>query len=293
LPSGFIIRGVGGFYYVDAVDGTYECKARGTFRKDGITPLPGDNVVFTITDPFTKTGFITSISDRKSVLVRPAVANVDQIVIVFAIKSPEPDFLLLDKLIIAAVAKKLDIVICVNKIDLDTGDGFSSFERQYAACDLNLIGMSAREGIGFERLAELLKDKKSVFAGPSGVGKSTILNIATKKAIMKVGSISVKTERGRHTTRHAELINLGAEGIVVDTPGFSSFEIEEIKSDDLQYYYPEFKELAHTCRFKGCKHLREPSCSVVKAVEEGVICKDRYDRYAYLFAELKAKKFYV
>jgi len=288
LPSGIIIRGIAGFYYVAAKDdGVYECRARGIFRKKGLTPLTGDRVVFTVTDPAGKKGNIEEITGRSSVLVRPAVANVDQIIAVIAAKSPDPDLMLLDKILVTAEDKGIRTIVCINKIDLDEGGKRAILREPYIKAGYEVIETSFRESNGFNKLKEALKGHISVFAGQSGVGKSTLLNRVMDAVLMKTGSVSEKIERGRHTTRHAELIELPGGGYLVDTPGFSSFELTGIEYDRLQFLYPEFAEHIPGCRFKGCSHVFEEDCAVKKAVDEGSIEKGRYARYTELYKTLK------
>jgi ribosome biogenesis GTPase len=287
LPSGIILKGIGGFYYVSSDDDIYECKARGIFRKDDVTPLTGDRVIFSVTDPLLKKGNIDSIMERTTVLTRPAAANIDLLVVVIAARSPEPDLLLLDKLLVTAGKKEIEAVICVNKIDLDKEDKRAELRSSYAGAGYTLIETCVGENDGFERLREVLKGHVSVFAGQSGVGKSTLLNRVADTVIMRTGSISEKIERGRHTTRHTELIKLPGGGFVVDTPGFSSFELAEIAHTELQHLYPEFAEHIGKCRFSGCSHVNEPDCGVKEAVGEGIISGGRYQRYTELYAILK------
>lgn len=287
MPSGIIIKGIGGFYYVSSEDGMYECKARGVFRKEGLTPLTGDRVVFSINDPLLKKGSIDQISGRSSLLVRPAVANVDQLVAVLAAKSPDPDLLLLDKLLVTAEKNEMKAVLCINKIDLDTQGRGEAVRKVYSGAGYEVLLTSSRTNTGFDELKAALNGHISVFAGQSGVGKSTILNRIMNTMVMKTGSISDKIERGKHTTRHAELIRLEDGGYVADTPGFSSFELAGISHTKLQYYFPEFADHIGECRFTGCSHISEPGCGVKKAVEEERASRDRYGRYVELYSILK------
>lgn len=287
MPSGIIIKGIGGFYYVSSEDGIYECKARGIFRKEGLTPLTGDQVVFSISDPLLKKGSIEQISGRSSLLVRPAVANVNQLVAVMAAKSPDPDLLLLDKLLVTAEKNEMKAVLCINKIDLDIQGRAEAVGKDYSMAGYTVILTSSKANTGFDELKAALNGHISVFAGQSGVGKSTILNRIMNTMVMKTGSISDKIERGKHTTRHAELILLEDGGYVADTPGFSSFEIAGISHTKLQYYFPEFADHIGDCRYTGCSHINEPGCSIKQAVEEKTISRDRYERYVELYSILK------
>jgi ribosome biogenesis GTPase len=292
LPSGIIVKGIGGFYYVDTPGGVYECTARGIFRKEDITPLPGDKVLISVIDEAKKNGCIDEILPRKSFLARPAVANVDQVIITVAVKLPDPDFLLVDKLLISAEKEGLNIVLCINKIDLDEEDKHKEIVKAYSKTNYKLVLTSSKTGEGFDKLRKVLSDRINVLAGQSGVGKSTILNRLMNAKIMETGSVSNKIKRGRHTTRHAELIQLDKGGYVVDTPGFSSLQLSDIPFEELQIYYPEFSEYIGKCRFHGCSHIAEPDCSVKAALNEGVIDAGRYSRYLQLYSELKQVRDY-
>jgi ribosome biogenesis GTPase / thiamine phosphate phosphatase len=288
LPIGVIIKGIGGFYYVKTEKGIYECKARGIFRKDDITPLPGDRVEISINNEADKLANIDVILKRDSVLIRPAVANVNQIAIVVAAKSPSPDYVLLDKLLITSEIKNLKVIICVNKVDLDDKNECERIINSYYKTKYPIVQLSAILNKGYEELKELLRDKVTVFAGQSGVGKSTILNHVLDMWVMPTGKVSDKIERGKHTTRHAELIDLNFGGYVVDTPGFSSFEITDINRGELELYYPEFYEHLNKCKYNGCSHIKEPDCSIKAALDIGLISAERYERYIYLYGILEA-----
>ena len=290
MPSGIIVKGIGGFYYVEAQNKLYECKARGIFRKEEIVPLPGDQVVISIIDAEKRLGIIDEILPRSSLLIRPAVANINQVVMVIAAKSPSPDMMLLDKLLITAEYKDLKSIICINKVDLDPEGKFRNIVEMYKKPGYTVIPISIVDNIGFDQLRACLQDKTSVFAGQSGVGKSTLLNRVMNSMVMKIGEISERNERGKHTTRHAELLKLVEGGFIVDTPGFSSFELSGVKLDELQFYYPEMEECKNKCRFTGCSHINEPDCAVKEAVGDGRMDRSRYDRYIELHKILKEEK---
>lgn len=287
MPTGTIIKGIGGFYYVSSADGVHECKARGIFRRKDLTPLTGDRVEFTITDAVQKKGNIDEIQERSSLLVRPAVANVDQLITVIAARSPEPDLLLLDKLLISAEMQNIGAVLCINKTDLDIEGGRTELREAYSKAGYNVIETSSKENKGFEELDSALTGHISVFAGQSGVGKSTLLNRVMNTMAMKTGNLSDKLERGKHTTRHAELMELARGGYIVDTPGFSSYELTGIRYDELQNYYPEFADYINECRFIGCSHINEPDCGVKNALGSGAVSAGRYERYKELYTVLK------
>lgn len=288
MPSGIIIKGIGGFYYVSSEDGgIVECKARGIFRKNGLTPLTGDRVQFSLTDRAQRKGSIDQIGERSSILVRPAVANVDQMVAVIAAKSPEPDMMLLDKLLVTAEKKRIRVVLCINKTDLDHENFSAELCKPYAIAGYDVVQTNMDEKEGFNELRSLLRNRISVFAGQSGVGKSTLLNRVMNTMVMKTGELSDRLDRGKHTTRHAELIELADGGYIVDTPGFSSFELTGVGYQELAQLYPEFGEYVRDCRFTGCSHVSEPGCAVKKALEDRQIDSGRYHRYVELHALLK------
>jgi len=292
LPSGIIIKGIGGFYYVESAGAIYECKARGIFRRRGLVPLAGDRVDFSLTDDRKKVGCIDNILPRQSLLARPTVANVNQVVVVISVKSPSPDFMLVDKLLITAGQKEINVVVCINKIDLDVDEEYKKIISSYEQTNYTFVLSSSKTDLGLGQLKEALDNRISVFAGQSGVGKSTILNRIMSSNIMKTGEISERNDRGKHTTRHTELIKLGTNGYVADTPGFSSFDISEMRYDELQLYYPEFREYLNSCKFARCSHISEPGCSIKEALGRRMINEGRYARYIELYNSLRQIKDY-
>lgn len=291
--QGKIIKGIAGFYYVYVEGhGTYECKAKGIFRKDHVKPLVGDNVEMEVLDEKDMEGNILEIFPRRSSLIRPAVANVDQALIIFAIVKPNPNFNLLDRFLIRMERQNLPTIICFNKQDIATEEEKESLQRSYETCGYRVLFISALENEGVEQVRELLAGKTTTVAGPSGVGKSSLINRLSPAANMETGAISAKIERGKHTTRHSEIIALGEETYIVDTPGFTSLDISEITKEELGRYYPEFVQYEPYCKFSGCAHLNEPSCGVKDAVAEGRISKVRYENYKVLYQELKEIKRY-
>lgn len=290
---GKIIKGIAGFYYVYVEgQGIYECKAKGIFRKDRVKPLVGDDVLVDVLDGQEMSGNIRQIFPRRNALVRPSVANVDQALVIFAVVKPNPNFNLLDRFLICMERQKLPTIICFNKQDLASPKEKEALQHSYEACGYQIRFVSALENEGVEQVRELLAGKTTTVAGPSGVGKSSLINRLAPEANMETGEISAKIERGRHTTRHSEIIALGQESYIVDTPGFTSLDICEITKEELGQYYPEFMKYAPYCRFSGCAHINEPSCSVKDAVAEGEISRVRYDNYRMLYQELKTKKRY-
>lgn len=291
--QGKIIKGIAGFYYVHTAGGTvYECKAKGIFRKDNTKPLVGDNVGLDILDAENRIGNIASLLPRKNTLIRPAVANVDQALVIFAITSPQPNFNLLDRFLIMMKQQEIPCIICFNKTDIDTQNRREDYCRVYENCGYRTLTISAREREGLEELKELLLGKTTTVAGPSGVGKSSIINCLQSGVVMETGAISRKIERGKHTTRHSELISIQKDTYILDTPGFSSLGLFDLEKEDLAGFYPEFAAYEDGCRFGGCSHISEPVCGVKEALAEGKISRIRYENYGQLYEELKNRKKY-
>lgn len=290
--QGKIIRGIAGFYYVHTADGVYECKARGVFRKDNRKPLAGDDVLMDVVDPEEKKGNIVELLERKSELIRPAVANVDQALVIFAVMNPEPNFNLLDRFLILMAQQGLPCVICFNKADLDQEGKAQEAYEIYKNSGCKILVFSAKEGKGTEELEALLKGKTTTVAGPSGVGKSTLINSLQKSVVMETGAVSEKIKRGKHTTRHTELIAIDKDTYILDTPGFSSLGLFDLEKEDLAGFYPEFVPFEKYCRFGGCSHISEPDCGVKEALQESKISPVRYENYCLLYEELKQKKRY-
>ncbi len=286
MLEGVILKGIGGFYYIAAENGVYECRARGIFRKEGIRPTVGDAVRISVLDEEKKKGSLDEILPRRNELIRPRVANVDQAVIVFAAKSPNMNLDLLDRFLLLAEEQALDIVIVINKIDLDKKERYAEAAERYRGAGYPVICTSVEKGEGIAELRQALEHKISVFAGPSGVGKSSLLNAAFPALELNTGAISEKIQRGKHTTRHAELIQVAEDGYIVDSPGFTSLFLSHIPSEKLQYYFREFEPFRQDCYYNGCMHINEPDCAVKAAVEKE-ISPDRYARYVSLYQELK------
>ena len=291
--QGKIVKGIAGFYYVHVVEsGVYECKAKGVFRKEKIKPLVGDNVIIEALDEEQKTGNITEVLKRKKELVRPAVANIDQALVVFAIVRPNPHFNLLDRFLVMMESKEIPVILCFNKEDIATDPQVKELEAIYENCGYPLIFTSALKDKNIDQVKEVLRGKTTAIAGPSGVGKSSIINILQPEANMETGAISSKIERGKHTTRHTELFPVDADSYIMDTPGFSSLYVNDFEKEELKYYFPEFAVYEGTCKFNGCDHIHEPGCAVKEAVEEGKIHKVRYQNYIEMYEELKNKRRY-
>lgn len=285
LIEGVIVKGIGGFYYVQTKEALVECKAKGIFRLEKQTPLPGDKVVIELLDSEINKGVIIKICDRTSLLTRPAVANIDQLFIVASCSSPVPDLLLADKLIVTAFYHRIKPILIFNKIDLNI-ESIEPFSCQYVETGIDVIMASTVNEVGIDQILDKMKNRISGFAGQSGVGKSSILNTVLQNVVMPTGEVSGKISRGKHTTRHAELFTIEGNGFVLDTPGFSSYELENIKYDELWEYYPEMIVYRNKCRFKGCIHVSEPNCLIKEKVALGEINEFRYKRYLQLVATL-------
>ena len=292
--TGKIIRSVGGFYYVWCYeDGrTYQCRARGVFRKDSFKPLPGDDCTFRLTEAKDVEGYVETIKKRRNQLIRPPVANVDQALVLFAFASPEPNLQLLDRFLIEMGRRRIPVIICFNKQDLVSGHDRLKLPGIYSRCGCTVLTVSVLKQEGLQRIRDLMKGKTTVLAGPSGVGKSSLTNYLCPSAGMEVGAVSRRTERGKQTTRHAELFAAGDGTFFFDTPGFSSLELAGIEKEDVKSFYPEFREYEKECRFQGCMHIHEPDCGVKRALEEGKISRERYESYLQLVEEISSRKKY-
>lgn len=288
MIEGIIIRGVGGNYYVDIGNEIIECRARGLFRVKNIKPLVGDKVLIRLTteNEHDKTGYIEEIKERINEIKRPSVANVEQLIIFFAVCNPEPSFLLLDKLLIAAEINKLKPIICFNKSDLVSDERKKQIRDIFVNTGYKVIFTSKFNTESIEELKSVLNSKLSVFSGPSGVGKSSMMNAVQPDFELKTGDISEKLKRGKHTTRHAEIYKLNFGGFVVDTPGFSSFDLGSIDQFKLTEYYPEINKFSSGCRFDDCLHFREPDCVIKDAVADGLISETRYLNYTKILEDI-------
>lgn len=290
--QGKIIKGIAGFYYVHVVEsGLYECKARGVFRKEKQKPLVGDNVEIEVLDEMEKIGNITQIFPRKNELIRPAVANIDQALVVFAVTEPDPHYNLLDRFLVMMERKEIPVLLVFNKKDLGKETMLDEISAVYQKCGYPIYFTSAlNEEI--DDICTALEGKTTAIAGPSGVGKSSLINLLQSQVQMETGSISKKIARGKHTTRHSELITINENSYIMDTPGFSSLYVNDFEKEDLKYYFREFEPYEGMCRFNGCDHVHEPGCAVKEAVEEGKIHKIRYKNYMEMYRELKERKRY-
>ncbi len=291
--QGKIVKGISGFYYVHVVEtGIYECKAKGAFRNQKLKPLVGDNVRIAVVDEEKKKGNVEEILPRSNALIRPAVSNIDMALVIFAAAKPEPNFNLLDRFLCMMEYQKVPVTICFNKCDLVDEKAKQELRAIYEPAGYELLFTCAKTREGVEKLQKLLRGKTTAVAGPSGVGKSSLINQMQDTVSMETGQISEKIERGKHTTRHSEIIPLGDNAYIMDTPGFSSMDVPGFEKEDLWTCYPEFVEYEPYCKFQGCSHISEPSCGVKEALEAGQISSVRYENYKLLFEELKQIKKY-
>ena len=291
--QGKIVKGIAGFYYVHVAEsGIYECKAKGAFRNQKVKPLVGDNVRLEVLDEEQKKGNIEEILPRKNELIRPAVANIDQALVIFAAAKPKPNFNLLDRFLILMQYQKVPAVVCFNKQDMVEQEELQLLRATYESAGYPVLFTSAAKQEGIQAVRDLLKGKTTTVAGPSGVGKSSLINLLSPEAEMETGDISRKIERGKHTTRHSELFALDEDTFICDTPGFSSIYLPDMEKEELGIYFPEIAEYEPLCRFQGCAHIHEPGCGVKDALEEKKISPIRYENYKLLYEELKDKRRY-
>ncbi|EGT3598862.1 ribosome small subunit-dependent GTPase A [Clostridium perfringens] len=280
--EGIIIKGIGGFYYIKTDEGIIECKARGKFRYNSLKPMVGDRVTIKVENG---KGVIEDIHERSSELIRPTVANVTQAFVVFAIKNPDINLDLLNRFLTLCEYNDIHAVVCLNKEDLCTEEEKENLKVLINDIGYEVLFINAKEGKGFDALKERLEHNITVLCGPSGAGKSTLLNSFIDREHMETGSVSEKIGRGKHTTRHSELIDID-NGYLVDTPGFTTLDVTFIDRDSLKYCFPEFNDYNNLCKFNGCNHYKEPKCAVKEAVEEGKINKLRYNFYIKTLEEI-------
>lgn len=288
MLKGIVVKAYNSYYYVQAGSRIVTCSLRGRFKKERFSLLVGDEVTYTITGP--DKGVIEEILPRRSMLKRPMVANVDQVVLTFAAVNPNINTTLVDKFLVIAEFSELEIILCINKIDLSNTESIAELAGLYEQIGYKVLTVSARQGIGIDVLRSLLFDKISVFAGPSGAGKSTILNAVQPGLELMTGDVSHKIGRGKHTTRFAELMPVSGGGFVVDTPGFSFTEFNDIEEAHLMDYFPDIARLAPTCKFSSCLHHREPQCAVKQAVANGLIRQERYQSYIEILTEIRESR---
>ncbi len=283
--QGYVLKAIGGFYYVEAAGSVYECRARGAFRKKEISPLVGDFVSISISS--SKEGVLEEIFPRKNALIRPPVANIDQLILVVSVCDPSPSTLVIDRMIAAAEAQKIQPVLVVSKTDLQD---FRWLQEIYQPIGIPFFAVSTVTGEGIEGLRNQIAGKVNVFTGNSGVGKSSLLNEIHSGLALATGEISQKLGRGRHTTRHVELFSLPQGGYIADTPGFSSIQIEKyhlVRKEELQFCFREFAPYLDRCKFVSCSHTCEKGCAVLEAVKDGSIAPSRHESYVSMYNEVK------
>lgn len=288
--QGIIIGNISNTYKIKTDTKIYEAYARGKFKNEEITPLVGDKVEIQITDESNNSAIIEQILPRKNEIKRPKMANIDQIIFIVSTKNPKPDLLMLDKQLAYVEKLKIEPVIIINKIDLQ--DTYKQIQELYTSIGYKTIVTSAKQGVGIDEVRQVLKNKISVFSGNSGVGKSSIINAIFGKDKTQEGEISQKNKKGKNTTTDTKLYELLKDTYIADTPGFSSFEINEIESTELDKYFKEFAQEIANCEFVGCNHIKEQDCGVKQAIENGRISQERYDRFCKIYEELKDKEKY-
>ena len=288
--QGFIIENIANLYKIKDKNDIFEATARGKFKKDEISPVVGDFVEYDIIDQEKKKAVITEIKERKVYIKRPKLANISQIIFVISSKDPKPDLLMLDKQLAFAEYLHIKSIIVLNKIDLDKKQEFEQIKKMYQDIGYKVIETNAKDRIGIEKLKEAMKNEINAFSGNSGVGKSTLINGIFRKDITEEGEISKKNKRGKNTTTAIKMYEIEKNTWIADTPGFSTFEISEIESRDLDKYFKEFKNRIKDCEFIGCTHIKEKNCGIKEAIKEGKISKDRYERFCKIYEELKEKE---
>lgn len=288
LKTGRILKGISGFYYVYVVEsGIYECKAKGAFRKENIKPLVGDEVRIQVISEEEKTGNVEEILPRTMELLRPPVANVDQALVIFALKEPVPNLRLLDSFLVNMEYKELSTVICFNKADLATEEEKEELKKTYESAGYSVIFSSTKKETGLDEIRRVLEGKLTTVAGPSGAGKSSIINALQSEVIMETDGMMKKMDSGKQTTRHSQLIRINETSFIMDTPGFGSMDLPKIEEGELDELFPEMREEKYDCKFAGCAHLKEPDCAVKERLLSGEIADSRYENYKAFYEELK------
>lgn len=290
ILQALIVGNISNLYKIEYEEKIYEAVAKGKFKLENITPVVGDIVEFEITDEENRKAFITKIEKRKTYIKRPKLANITNLIFVISSIDPKPDLLMLDKQLAFAEFLNINCTIVLNKIDLDKKQEFEEIYKIYKDIGYKVIKTNAKEGQGIEELLNNLKGNINAFAGNSGVGKSTLINSIFNKEITEEGEISKRNKRGKNTTTDTKLYKIDKNTYIADTPGFSTFDISDIKSKDLDKYFREFKQYINNCEFIGCTHIKEENCGIKKAIEEGKISKGRYERYCKIHEELKEKE---
>ncbi len=290
MLKGIVVSNISNLYNVEIEEEIYSCNARGKFKNEEISPVAGDYVEIEVVDETKKTGVITKISERINYTKRPKMSNLSQIILVISMKLPKPDLELLDKQLAYAEYMRIKPIICLNKIDLEKDDIINNIEQTYTKIGYKVVKTNAQNGTGVNEIKEILKNNITAFSGNSGVGKSTLINSIFKRDMTQEGDISKKNRRGKNTTTQVKLYKVAEKSYIADTPGFSTFDIYEINSEELCHYFIEFVPFISDCEFTGCSHVKEQECGIKKAVEEGKIAKDRYDRYCKIYNDIKEKE---
>ena len=290
MLKGIVLSNISNLYKVEANNKIYDCSARGKIKNIDLSPVAGDIVTIELQDKEEKVGVIEDIEGRKNYIKRPKMANLSQIILVISMKMPKPDLLLLDKQLVYAEYMNIRPIICLNKIDLENEDRIDKIYELYKSIGYDVIKTNAKEEIGVEKIKKCLENNITAFSGNSGVGKSTLINCIMEKNITEEGNISHKNKKGKNTTTQVNLYKIKENSYIADTPGFSTFDVNEIEREELAKYFVEFRGYLNQCEYADCSHIKEERCGIKKGIEEGKISKERYDRYCQIYEELRNKK---
>ncbi len=290
MLKGIVLSNISNLYKVEANNKIYDCSARGKIKNIDLSPVAGDIVTIELQDKEENVGVIEDIEERKNYIKRPKMANLSQIILVISMKMPKPDLLLLDKQLVYAEYMNIRPIICLNKIDLENEDRIDKIYELYKSIGYDVIKTNAKEGIGVKEIKKCLENNITAFSGNSGVGKSTLINCIMEKNITEEGNISHKNKKGKNTTTQVNLYKIKENSYIADTPGFSTFDVNEIEKEELAKYFVEFRGYLNQCEYADCSHIKEERCGIKKGIEEGKISKERYDRYCQIYEELRNKK---
>ena len=290
MLKGIVLSNISNLYKVEVNNKIYDCSARGKIKNTDLSPVAGDIVTIELQDEEEKVGVIEDIKERKNYIKRPKMANLSQIILVISMKMPKPDLLLLDKQLVYAEYMNIRPIICLNKIDLENEDRIDKIYELYKSIGYDVIKTNAKEEIGVEEIKKCLENNITAFSGNSGVGKSTLINGIMGENITEEGNISHKNKKGKNTTTQVNLYKIKENSYIADTPGFSTFDVNEIEKEELDKYFVEFKDYLNQCEYADCSHIKEERCGIKKGITEGKISKERYDRYCQIYEELKNKK---
>ena len=290
MLKGIVLSNISNLYKVEANNKIYDCSARGKIKNIDLSPVAGDIVTIELQDKEENVGVIEDIERRKNYIKRPKMANLSQIILVISMKMPKPDLLLLDKQLVYAEYMNIKPIICLNKVDLEKEDRINEIYELYKSIGYDVIKTNAKEEIGVEEIKKCLENNITAFSGNSGVGKSTLINGIMGENITEEGNISKKNKKGKNTTTQVNLYKIKENSYIADTPGFSTFDVNEIEKEELAKYFVEFKDYLNQCEYADCSHIKEERCGIKKGITEGKISKERYDRYCQIYEELKNKK---